>query len=454
VAEQLAAKLDAARALHQAVAGLPRDRRPPLVLLMSSVATLIGGVGTGPYAAANAALEAYATDADTPECRWLAVAWDAWRTGAGGPDPAISLHDVLDAPAGLAALDRIRAARAVAPPLVAVSPRDLPAVLAAAARSAADARPVTSGPVAAMTTTEGIVAQLWSRLTGEPVTGPDADFFALGGHSLLATRMLAQLRERIGVDLRLADLLAHPTVGGLAALCDAGRDGAEPHAVDIPLPGGAPIGDARADDPPARSEDGTFPLTRIQHAYWVGRSGGYRWGDLACHFYLEYDCPDLDLDRYERAWRAVIDRHPMLRAVVTGQGRMRVLDDLPAYRVRVHDLTVPDEAERTRRLDALRERISRQPGPPDRWPLFTVQAARLPGGRVRLFIGIDALVCDAASWWLIDRELRAFHADPDAALPPPAVHPADCVAAVERRRAGSVAARDAAWWRDRLPGLP
>ncbi|MEV4481654.1 SDR family NAD(P)-dependent oxidoreductase [Micromonospora coxensis] len=463
VAEQLAAKLDTARSLRQAVAALPPDRRPPLVLLMSSVATLIGGVGTGPYAAANAALEAYAADADTPECRWLAVAWDAWRTGAGGPDPAVSLQDVLDAPAGLAAMDRVRAARTVAPSLVAVSPRDLPAVLTAAARSAAAAPPGTSGPVAAMTATEEIVARLWARLTGEPVAGPDADFFALGGHSLLATRMLAQLREQTGVGLRLADLLAHPTVGGLAALCDVGREAPGPRAVDIPPPGAAPAhhapaDDARADDAaddaPARAEDGTFPLTRIQHAYWVGRSGGYRWGDRACHFYLEYDCPELDLDRYERAWRTVIDRHPMLRAVVTGQGRMRVLDDLPAYRVRVHDLTIVDEAERTRRLAALRERISRQPGPPDRWPLFTVQAARLPGGRVRLFVGVDALVCDAASWWLIDRELRAFHADSDAALAPPAVHPADCVAAIERRRAGSAAARDAAWWRARLPELP
>jgi acyl transferase domain-containing protein/thioesterase domain-containing protein/NAD(P)-dependent dehydrogenase (short-subunit alcohol dehydrogenase family) len=444
VAGQLAAKLDAARALHQAVAALPADRRPPLVLLMSSVATVIGGVGTGPYAAANAALEAYAAGADTPQCRWLAVAWDAWRTGAGAPDPAVSLHDTLDAPAGLSALDRIRGVRTVAPPLVAVSPRDLPTVLAATARTAAAVRPAASGPVVAMTATEQLVAQLWSRLTGEPVTRPDADFFALGGHSLLATRMLAQLRERTGVGLRLADLLAQPTVAGLAALCDASYPAPRPGEDDKPPPG----------DAPAMAEDGTFPLTRIQHAYWVGRSGGYRWGDRACHFYLEYDCPDLDLDRYERAWRTVIDRHPMLRAVVTGQGRMRVLDDLPAYRVRVHDLTTADEAERARRLDALRERISHQAGPPDRWPLFTVQAARLPGGRVRLFIGIDAMVCDAASWWLIDRELRAFHTDPDAALPPPAVHPADCAAAMQRRRAGATAARDADWWRGRLTELP
>ncbi|MEU4777383.1 thioesterase domain-containing protein [Micromonospora sp. NPDC023633] len=144
----------------------------------------------------------------------------------------------------------------------------------------------------------------------------------------------------------------------------------------------------------------------------------------------------------------------MLRAVVTPQGRMRVLDPLPAYRIRVHDLTTTDDAERGGRLAALRERISRQPGPADRWPLFTVQAARLPEGNVRLFIGVDALICDAASWWLIDRELRAFYQDPHAPLPAPAVHPAACAAALHQRRSGPAAARAVDWWRRRMPTLP
>jgi thioesterase domain-containing protein len=202
------------------------------------------------------------------------------------------------------------------------------------------------------------------------------------------------------------------------------------------------------------ADDGTIPLTRVQHAYWVGRDGGYEWGDVPCHFYLEYDCPGLDTDRYERAWNRVLARHPMLRAVVTPQGRLRILDDLPPYRIRVHDLTGEPAARREERLARLRERIAHRPGPPDRWPLAQIQAARLPGGRVRLFIGVDVLVCDAASWWIVDRETRHFYREPDVPLPEPRVDFAACVAALEQRRLGPAGQRAAAYWRDRLDALP
>jgi hypothetical protein len=99
------------------------------------------------------------------------------------------------------------------------------------------------------------------------------------------------------------------------------------------------------------------------------------------------------------------------------------------------------------RLASLRERTTRRPGRPEHWPLVQIQAAALPGERVRLFIGVDALVCDAASWWNVERELRTFYEDPDAELPPVGVHPAACVAALERRRSGREGARAADYWR-------
>ncbi|MFI6209018.1 SDR family NAD(P)-dependent oxidoreductase [Streptomyces sp. NPDC051041] len=467
------AKVTAALALRTAVHGLPPGRRPGTVLLMSSATAFVGGLGLAPYAAVNRFLDALAEHehtADPETTRWISVAWDAWRVGPGRTERTVAARHSIGLADGMRSVDRLLAlaARGRAPASVVVSPADLapratgtPAVVPASAAPAsaapASAAPASAAPAARPRTGAGLragaeteLAELWTELLGFPVTDRDADFFALGGHSLLATGMLARLRDDHGADLRLQDLLARPTIAALAPLL-SGREPrhvpAEPRDTDAPRPVTAPGG--------ARE----FPLTRVQHAYWVGGSGGYRLGDVPCSFHLEYDCPGLDTDRYEEAWNAVIARHPMLRAVISPEGRNRVLERVPRYRIRVQDLTGYDDAERARRLERVRDRMVRREPRPARWPLVDIRAARLPGGVVRLFVNVDVLVCDTASYLIWDRELRTLYQDPGARLPPLRTTFADCVAALERRAEGPEYARAAAYWRarldeDDLPGAP
>jgi acyl transferase domain-containing protein len=429
------AKLGGALTLRTAIAALGPARRPRAVVVMSSATTLVGGLGMGAYAAANAAMDAVA--AGTPG--WCSAVWDGWSVGT----ETVARADALDAATGTAALDRLLSAGPL-PTAVAVATTDLGPRVAAAGRPRPGGSPADGpgdDPAGELTGVQRSVAEIWSELFGRPVTGAQDDFFALGGHSLLGTRMLLALADRFGVQLRLRDLLAAPTVAGLASLLG---DGA--------APAGAEPAEAELPDVPAFDEDGTFAMTRVQHAYWVGRDGGYRWGDVPCHFFLEYDCPDLDLARYEDAWNAVVARHPMLRAVTTPGGRFRVLDPVPRYRIRTHDLRDAGEERRAQRLAAIRERVATKPGPPDRWPLVQIQAALLPSGRVRLFVGVDVLICDAASWWIIEAELKALYHG--ATLPGVGVHPAACTAAIEARRRGPAGQRAAAYWRARLDSLP
>ncbi|TDC56004.1 SDR family NAD(P)-dependent oxidoreductase [Actinomadura sp. KC345] len=449
VTGHVTAKIEGALALRAAVDALPPDRRPATVVLMSSAGTLLGGIGMGPYCAANRYLDALAeSSAAGPPggTRWVSAVWDAWKVGPMGGERQVRLAFALDAPTGMAALDRVLAAGGPGtPPVVAVSTTDLRERAATAAYTAPAAPGESGDDGAGLTADQRAVAGVWSDLLGVPVTSPDADFFALGGHSLLATRMLDALRRVFGAELRLRDLLARPTLGALAeGLAAAGA-----------APGGSRASETGGGTVPAEPEDdGTFPMTRVQHAYWVGRGGGYALGDIACHFYLEYDCPDLDVGRYENAWRAVIDRHPMLRTVTTPRGRLKTLDRVPPYRIRVHDLTGLDENGREARLARLRARLSRDPGPSDRWPPVHVEAARLPDGRVRLFIGVDVLVCDAGSYWIIDREVRRLYLDPDAPLPEIGVDFADCARTLEAERGGAAWKEAAGYWRERLGTLP
>ncbi|MGE8390968.1 amino acid adenylation domain-containing protein [Pseudomonas sp. BIGb0427] len=62
------------------------------------------------------------------------------------------------------------------------------------------------------------LAGCWEAVLGRPVRSAQGSFFSLGGDSLLATRLLASVREQLGVSLRMSDFYLQPTLAGMAAL--------------------------------------------------------------------------------------------------------------------------------------------------------------------------------------------------------------------------------------------
>jgi acyl carrier protein len=61
------------------------------------------------------------------------------------------------------------------------------------------------------------VAAVWREVLGVAEVGVEDSFLELGGDSLLATRLMARLREELGVDLAMDRLFERPTVAAVAA---------------------------------------------------------------------------------------------------------------------------------------------------------------------------------------------------------------------------------------------
>ena len=94
-----------------------------------------------------------------------------------------------------------------------------------------------------------------------------------------------------------------------------------------------------------------FPLTDVQHAYWIGRDGSMTLGGVSCSNYVEADFTGLDVPRLEKKpWMPLVRRHDMLRCVITPDGRQRVLPAVPAYRIPLEDLSALLEEEKERVL--------------------------------------------------------------------------------------------------------
>ncbi|MFC5288461.1 amino acid adenylation domain-containing protein [Actinokineospora guangxiensis] len=354
-------------------------------------------------------------------------------------------HLVLDQPCPL---EDLRAhARSVLPPhlvpAVLVDAADLPLTTSGKIdrRALAHAGIPTAGQgngTQPRTPGERVIADLFAELLPTRWQSVHDDFFDLGGHSLLAAALVHRLRSAIGVSLGLRDLFAAPTIATLAAR--AANAHAAPSRTET-----TPTEHTGRYDP--------FPLTDVQQAYWIGRDPGFDLGNIATHGYFELSAPHLDTDRLTAAMAVLIARHDALRITVRPDGTQQVLATVAPFHIPEHDLRAHPAEESDRHLADLRDRMSHQVIPADRWPLFDLRVTRTGTGDV-LHVSIDALIADAYSVTLLMGELATLYRDPTATLPPIGLTFRDCVLAREAERTST--AREEAWqyWRKRLSDLP
>ena len=197
-----------------------------------------------------------------------------------------------------------------------------------------------------------------------------------------------------------------------------------------------------------------FPLTDVQQAYWVGRSGAFELSNISTHVYFEIDTVDLDLARFEKAWQQLIERHDMLRAIVRTDGQQQILQQVPAYQIKTLDLREENIGRITSQLSQVREQLSHQVLPADRWPLFEIQAVKLENNRVRLCLSLDILIGDAWSFDIIIGELVELIQNPDLSLPPLELSFRDYVLAEFSLRDSQLYQRSKDYWLERVPTLP
>ncbi|MFC0623423.1 non-ribosomal peptide synthetase [Kribbella deserti] len=188
-----------------------------------------------------------------------------------------------------------------------------------------------------------------------------------------------------------------------------------------------------------------FPLTDVQGAYLLGRNDAFGYGGVACHVYLEVGYAELDPDRTARAWNQLIQRHDMLRVVVSTDGYQQVLPTVEPL--------VIGAGSGAEELERVRADFGHRIYAPDQWPLFGLHVTQL-ADRAVLHLSMDFLVADWASLWMLLGEFETLHADPSATLAPLELTFRDYVLAERQLREGPRYQRDKQYWWDRVDSLP
>ncbi|MEQ1511207.1 MAG: amino acid adenylation domain-containing protein [Lysobacteraceae bacterium] len=301
--------------------------------------------------------------------------------------------------------------------------------------------PVDTVHVAPRTQSERALAEVWAtvlKLAPEQI-GANANFFELGGHSLLAMRAIAQLRERLGVEIGVADLLAQPVLADLALVVEHAAQHALPPIVAVP-----------------RTE--AMPLSFAQQRLWFLA----QMQDVSRTYHIPGALRlrgELDVAALGRALDRIVARHEVLRARFVMHGETPMQHFSPAdtgFTLRERDLSAANDAE-----DAFQAAMHQEFDASfqlETGPLLRGQLIRMAADEHVLLIVIHHIVMDGWSLGLLVREIGQLYRSecegaPDP-LPPLTVQYADYAAWQRGLPEAEVWQAQSAYWRDNLRDAP
>jgi amino acid adenylation domain-containing protein len=315
------------------------------------------------------------------------------------------------------------------------------------------------------------LAALWSGLLGVPRVGLRDDFFALGGHSLLGVRLVARIRDHLGLELPQNALFATPTIERmidvLAARLDlggAGDNGDDMTSAREQLSRLTPeqlraLRRKRQGIPLVPRDGRDLPASFAQQRLWfLSRMSG---SVDAYHVPLVTELRGaLDHDALQWALDRIVARHDALRTrfeAVDGMPCQRI-DPPPPFALPREDLSgLPADAIGAA-LDAAVRREVEAPFDLERGPLFRGRLLRLGADHHALLLTMHHIVSDGWSLGVLASELEALYAarlrGDDDPLPSLPVQYADYAAWQRERLSGERLAQEGAYWREALRGAP
>jgi acyl-CoA synthetase (AMP-forming)/AMP-acid ligase II len=294
----------------------------------------------------------------------------------------------------------------------------------------------------------------WTQLLELNQIGIDEDVFALGADSITVMQVLSRLRAHFGVCFSLRDIFDAPTVATLAARLET-------------LARNGDAASLRLDDPPTGIThvelDGPQPISVMQeHLLRIERElPGLPHFNVPFAYRLR---GPLNVPALKRSLAEVVRRHDSLRTRFVWQDGLPVALIAPAvhtssFLVVEHLAAANGRVERflLKKAELEVEREALTPFDLKRVPLFRACLWRLGANDHVLLLILHDLITDGWSTGVLMKEASelyaAFAAGQRAQLPEPAIQFSDFARWQRQWSTSSAAARQFAYWKERLRGV-
>nr|WP_318297865.1 non-ribosomal peptide synthetase [Pseudomonas cichorii] len=239
--------------------------------------------------------------------------------------------------------------------------------------------------------TETALAQVWQQLLDVERVGRNDHFFELGGHSLLAMRLIAHVRQRLGAELRLMDIFAHPVLEAMAkGLAQAARS-SQPSVIAV-------------------SRDQALPLSFAQQRLWfLARLEG---DNPAYHIPAGLRLRgELDANALQSSLDMIVARHESLRTTfvqLPGQdAEQRIAPSDIGFELRLQTLEGQPATEQSLALLVAEE--ARAPFDLSNGPLVRGQLVRMANDDHVLLVTFHHIIADGWSSDIFTRELGILY---------------------------------------------
>ena len=199
--------------------------------------------------------------------------------------------------------------------------------------------------ISPQTESEKLLVEIWSEVLkrDSSTIGIRTNFFSIGGDSIRAIRIIGKILKSLGVKLTLQDFFLNPSIEATLKFIESAS-----------LESGYSI-------IPVLSNCEVYPLSPSQKRLWITSQfeGANRAYVMPYVFKLN---TEIDLFAFESAYRAMLDRHEILRTVIvldeSGLPKQKILEASNAiFKLKFTDLSAQTVQERRSHLDAEITRI-------------------------------------------------------------------------------------------------